>query len=314
MQPNIKDITNPMSARPSSQAFVVLLGAQLAIGAAAIFARYALHGAGPVAASALRLSIAAVPIVLIARWKNKGVVVERKHEIMFGCCGVALAVHFATWVASLLYTSVAVSTLLVCTVPVWTALFDWLVKKKKMGAAFWWALLVAGIGIALIVTSSGGVAPVAGMELLGDTLAVIGSLSFAGYLIAIRSVSQSYPTIVLVSRTYSWAAVVLCVVSLLFNQMPPGGDLISWGGIFAMALVSQMLGHTGLNASLKWFSPSTVAFTTLLEPVFAAVLAALIFAEALSMQTLIGSLLVLGALARILASASSSSDLLEDQI
>jgi len=67
-----------------------------------------------------------------------------------------------------------------------------------------------------------------------------------------------------------------------------------------MAMISQLLGHTGINASLRWFSTSTVAFSTLLEPVFAAVLAAALFGEKLSPVTIFGSAIVLTALGIIL--------------
>lgn len=221
---------------------------------------------------------------------------------MFALCGVLLGSHFATWIASLQYTSVAVSTLLACTSPVWTALYDTLILKKKMGGKFWLAFLAAGVGLALIVcTSSGTPPPIAGMELLGNLLAVAGAMVFAVYLIMIRSISDRYPTIVVVGRTYSWAALALVIATLVSQQPPPPvSDVESWGGILAMALISQLLGHTALNAALKSFTPSTVAFSTLVEPVFAAVLATFIFAESLSVQVMIGSVLVLVSLGVIL--------------
>jgi drug/metabolite transporter (DMT)-like permease len=291
--------------RPSARAYATLLGAQLAVGAAAIFARFALHGAGPVEVSALRLTIAALPLLAYSWPQSRKLSIPPKHERLFACSGLALGLHFATWIGSLLYTSVAVSTLLVCTVPVWTALYDSLILKQKMSSKFWLAFLAAGCGVALIVGSSTGVAQIAGHESFGDLLAVIGSIAFAGYLIAIRSVSTLYPTIVIVGRTYSWSALVLCIGALSLKQGPPGNDIVSWGGIIAMAVISQILGHTGMNASLRWFPSSTVAFTTLLEPVFAALLAFLIFAEGLSVLTLCGSFLVLGSLAAILQLQSS---------
>jgi drug/metabolite transporter (DMT)-like permease len=282
-------------------AYLILFGAQLAIGAAAIFARFALHGSGPVMVSALRLTIAAVPVFIFslkARGKHE---VLRSHELLFALAGLALAVHFSTWIASLLYTSVAVSTLLVTTAPVWTALYDIVVLKKKMPVLFWWAFLAGACGTYLIVcTETGGTAPAGGNVLLGEFLAFVGGIAIAAYLIAIRSVSHRYPTLLVVGRTYSWAALLLLIAACCARQTMPGNDLVSWGGIFAMALVSQLLGHTGLNASLRFFTPTVVAFTTLLEPVFAAILATMIFMERLSFHTIGGCLIVLAALAIIL--------------
>jgi DME family drug/metabolite transporter len=68
-----------------------------------------------------------------------------------------------------------------------------------------------------------------------------------------------------------------------------------------MALVSQLLGHTALNAALRDFTPSIVAFSTLLEPLAAALLAAITFHEFLGPATIAGGVLVLGAVAVALA-------------
>jgi drug/metabolite transporter (DMT)-like permease len=227
--------------------------------------------------------------------------IPRKHEYLFAFSGVALAVHFATWIASLLYTSIAVSTLLVCTAPVWTALYDTFICKREANWRFWCALLGALCGVALIVRSGSGDPPVPGQELMGDVLAALGGVAFATYLIAIRAISNLYPTLVIVGRTYSWSAVSLIIAAIVFGQPPPVfQDATSWSGIVAMSVFSQGLGHTGMNACLQWFAPSTVASSTLLEPICAAILAAVFFHEQLSIQTIAGSVVVLLALAVIL--------------
>ena len=67
-----------------------------------------------------------------------------------------------------------------------------------------------------------------------------------------------------------------------------------------MALISQLLGHTGMNAALRWFSPSAVSFSTLLEPVFAAALALAIFGETLSAIAVAGACVLLASIGTVL--------------
>jgi len=290
---------------------IILFGAQLAIGAAAIFARYAMHGAGPLTVSALRLTIASLAIVLINRHMKRRVSVSHNHEIVFAFCGLALSVHFGTWMASLLFTSVAIATLLVSTSPIWTALYDVFVLRRKPTLLFWIGFVAAAFGTVLIVTATSGevLATHGFADLIGEVLSAAGGIAFAAYLIAIRSLSSKYPTLVVVGRTYSWAAVFLWLGALLFHEQIPCCDFKSWLGILGLALVSQLLGHTGINASLKRFTPNVVAFSTLLEPVFAAVLASLIFGETLSTQMITGSLILLGAVSAILCAQSADEDL-----
>ena len=100
------------------------------------------------------------------------------------------------------------------------------------------------------------------------------------------------------TQTYTWAAIALIVAAAAAHQRPPAvNNAAAWGGIIAMALISQLLGHTAMNSALRWFSASAVAFTTLVEPVVAALLALAIFGERLGVVAVGGGLLVLGAIA-----------------
>jgi len=287
-----------------------LLGGQLAIGAAAIFARFALGGAGPIAVSALRLAIAALVALAIVRGFDR---LSWRRELAFGLAGVALAIHFGTWIASLAYTSVAISTLLVTTTPIWTEAYDSIHFRRAPTTGFGVSLVLALAGVATIAFSHPAVpAPIAGHALLGDGLALLGSIAIGAYLIIVRDAgtvpgeAQRLGTRQIVARTYGWAALALIAASFVANQGPPGiSDTSAWAGILAMALVSQLLGHTALNAALRDFTPSVIALTTLLEPIVAAILAAIVFRETLSWQAAGGGIAILSAVGSMLASSTS---------
>ena len=318
-----------MSAASSSRSglgpYTTLVGAQIAVGAAAIFARFALSGAPPLAASAWRLVIAAAVLLVIAgvtpRLRSGPLASARGRSIphddkgarvVFVAAGVALAVHFASWVWSLDYTSVAVSTLLVATVPIWTAIYDSVVYKRHLSSIGYAAFLVGAAGLTLVVWFNRTRPPIAGHEYLGDALAVVGAIAIAAYFILVREVRQDFGTRSIVTRTYSWGALVLLVGSLAAHQYPPPfTDQKAWGGILAMALVSQLLGHTAMNASLRWFTPSAVAMTTLLEPVIAAILALFLFGETLTAPAVAGGVLVLLAIGAFLREEQRLSGMAE---
>lgn len=277
-----------------------LLAAQLAIGAAAIFARFALAGAGPVAVSALRLVIAAAVALAVARGFAR---LSMRRELAFALAGLALAIHFAAWIGSLLFTSVALSTLLVTTTPIWTEVYAVIRERRPPTRAYAIALVLALAGVALIAFAHAAVpAPVPGHALLGDALALGGSFAIGAYLLIVRDAgvesgagpAQRLATRQVVARTYGWAAVALVAASFAMREGAPAiTDGSAWAGILAMALVSQALGHTALNAALRDFTPSAIALTTLLEPLIAAVLAALVFHETLSWEAALGGACVL---------------------
>lgn len=276
--------------------YAVLAVAQIAVGAAAIFARLALSGASPLAVAAARLVVASLVLGLIAAIRHDASTSKRDTGILIAA-GLALAVHFAGWIWSLEYTSVAVSTLLVATTPIWTAIYDSLVRRQRLSTAAWGALAGGMAGLVLVVGFNRARPPIPGHELLGGALALIGAFAIGAYFMLVREVRNAYGTRTIITRTYTFAAVALVVASAGARQGPPSlHDSIAWGGILAMAFISQLMGHTALNSALRWFSPSAVAFTSLLEPVFAAILAFLIFGEALTPAALAGGVLLLAAI------------------
>ena len=273
------------------------------MGAAAIFARYALAGAGPLAVSAARLTIAAGALLVVAllRRKTGDTRPNAMQRTLLAYAGIALALHFAVWIASLDYTTVAVSTLLVATTPIFTAAYDAVVNRRLLSRLSTLAFIAGAIGLVLVVGFDRTAPPIEGHEILGSVLAIAGAIAFAGYLIAVRSVSDALPTRAIVTHTYTWAAVTLVLASFIAHQAPPAfSNASAWGGIVAMALVSQLLGHTALNASLRWFTPSGVSFSTLLEPVSAAVLAFALFRESIAPVAIGGGLVLLGSIAVVL--------------
>ena len=299
--------------------YLRLLGGQVAIGAAAIFARYALTGAGPLAVAAARLALAAVVLLALARGLRR---LSPRRELALGVAGFALALHFAAWIASLEFTSVAVSTLLVTTTPLWTEIYDVVREGRAPSGTFVLSLLLGFAGVALVaVQRPSGAPPVPGHALLGDLLALAGSFAIGAYLLIVRDAGAGkggarLPTRPIVTRTYGWAALILIATAGAAHQPAPAlSDFVAWGGILAMALVSQLLGHTALNAALRDFRPSVVALSTLTEPVVAAVLAALIFGELLGPATIAGGVLVLAAVAITLsASRPASAETLPPEI
>lgn len=281
--------------------YLILGGAQLAVGAAAIFARYALGGAGAIVVSAGRLCIAsAVLLVIAALYPDKQALSRDERATLF-FAGIALAIHFATWIWSLDYVSVAISLLLVATTPLWTALADLLIYRRALSLRTLAAFALGGAGLSAVIAYNVAPPPHAGHTLLGCALALIGAMAFAAYLVLVRTVRERIELRTIVTHTYTWAALALAGAALVAHQSPPAlSNGPAWGGIIAMALVSQLLGHTGMNAALKWFSPNAVAYSTVIEPIIGALLALALFHETLAPLALLGAVIVLGSIIMVL--------------
>jgi drug/metabolite transporter (DMT)-like permease len=282
------------------RALLLLGGAQLAIGAAAIFARFALTAAGPLSVAALRLGIGAAPVVALALARGRYRLIDAATERRLALAGAVLALHFATWIASLRFASVAVATLVVCTTPVFTEAWE-IARSGRVRARPLASVLLAGAGVALVVGAPSRTETPAGIA-----LAATGALAMAVYLLLVRTSDARYTTLAVVGRTFPLACLLLALAAALAGDVVPPLDAhAAWGGILAMALGSQLFGHTALNAAVRRLSPTFVATTTLLEPAIAALLAALIFGERLSGGTLVGALAILAGIALAIPTASA---------
>ena len=173
----------------------MLGGAQIAVGAAAIFARFALGGAGPLAVSASRLTIAAIALLLFAAFGRTRAArrATRRENVVLAIAGVALAVHFASWIWSLEYTTVAVSTLLVSTSPIWTALYDAIFRSHGLSTAAMAGFAGGAAGAVLVVGFDATAPPVGGHQWLGIALALVLLASIAVVLREERLVNWTAP-------------------------------------------------------------------------------------------------------------------------
>ncbi len=277
--------------------YLVLGGAQLAVGAAAIFARYALGGAQPIAVAAGRLTIAAIILLLVSAIRPAREALTPRVRLLLFFAGVAMAIHFGTWIASLDYTNIAVSTLLVTTTPIWTATYDAVVHRRRLSHAALAAFVAGAVGLVMVVGFDRTPPPFRGHDLLGAGLALAGAIAIGAYFTIVREVRGALSTRTIVTHTYTGASVGLLLAATIAHQPLPAASATGpWLGILAMALVSQLLGHTALNAALRWFSPSAIAFATLLEPAIAAALALAIFHEAVPAPAIAGGVLLLAAI------------------
>jgi drug/metabolite transporter (DMT)-like permease len=288
-------------ATPSRARVVAVLAVALvAVGLAAIFIRLA--EAPSLVVAFWRMAIAALvlaPFTVVALRRTPLSATTAWPTLW---AGALLGVHFAAWITSLSYTTVATSVTLVATVPLWVALFSWLFLRRPPPLSVLFGVLIAVAGGAVIAFGDITAARVDGMSaaaaapapLLGNALAVIGAIAAAGYLLLGRSAQrhglglQAY-----VGVAYAIAALVLAPWPFLLGDAYLGYGSSTFMWIVLLALVPQLIGHTGINFAMKHVDPTRVATATLLEPAIAGVVAAWLFVEVPGTLALVGMGVVL---------------------
>ena len=204
--------------------------------------------------------------------------------------GAFLALHFGTWIASLDYTSVANSVVLVNTNPVWVGLLTPLVTRERIRPGTVACILLSVVGGTVI---GWGDLATGGGALWGDALALLGGVFAALYLLMGRRLRRRLSLLAYIFMCYGGAAVFLWLAVGLSGLPVTGFSAGTWGAFAGMALFSQLVGHTSYNWALKWLSTSTVAISLLGEPIGASLLAYLLFDEALTAHKFLGGGLIL---------------------
>ncbi|MCI0515532.1 DMT family transporter [candidate division KSB1 bacterium] len=220
--------------------------------------------------------------------------------------GLFLTLHFAMWITSLKYTSVASSVVLVQSSPVFVALSSYLILREKIK----WPQLL-GILLALL----GGISISAydfstnQSSAIGNLLALGGAIGAAGYILAGRKLRARIDTLPYVTWVYSVTAITLFLITLIIGAPLTGYSLRTYGLFLAIALLPQVIGHTTFNWALKYFSATTVSVILLGEPIGATILALIFLGEQLSWIKILGGLIILGGVLLVILVEAKNPDL-----
>lgn len=256
--------------------------------------------AGPI------VRFATAPAVAIAFWRlalvlpvtfglatrePQGRAVRQAFPLMLGA-GLLLALHFWSWIASLRFTTVASSVVLVSLKPVFTWLIAALWLAEHPGRTERWGIVVAVLGASCIGL---GDARASLGALGGDVLALVGAVTGAGYYVIGRRARQTVGVWTYASAVYAVAAVALGFVAAWRGAPLTGFGRADWAVFAAMAAGPMLVGHTGMNYALRHFRATTVNVAALGEPVGATVIAWLVPAihEVPSWTAVVGGALVL---------------------
>jgi drug/metabolite transporter (DMT)-like permease len=203
--------------------------------------------------------------------------------------GLFLGAHFATWIPSLSYTSVAASTVIVTTQPLWVALFGRLIGERTSRRAL--IGIAVALGGTLVIT--GGDLGGGGRAVMGDLLALAGALCAGVYVLAGRKLRRDMSVVVYTSIVYTAATLMLAVVMAASGTRFTGYSGRVWLLFALMTIGPQFLGHTVFNYVLGHVRASVVAVAVMAEPVGATLLALAILGEAPSTGALLGGALIL---------------------
>jgi drug/metabolite transporter (DMT)-like permease len=285
--PTVNSAAPPAASRVESLAFLCLLAGGCAIAFAPILVRLA--DTGPVASAFWRTALAAP---LLWAWAVRSDPAPAPVSVgpLVGA-GIFFACDLGVWHWSILYTSVANSTLLANLAPIFVTLAGWLFFRRRVTRTFLVGMVAAIAGMFILV---GPNFAIGGTRLVGDALGALTAVFYAGYMLAIKAArDEGASTARLMAWSTTITAAVLLPVALLFPQplLPQG--IQGWLVLAGLALISQILGQGLIAYAFAHLPASLSSVSLLIQPVMAALFAWALFGEAIGAAQFVGGAVVL---------------------
>jgi len=280
----------------------------LAVSTASIFIRFAQDGAPSIVIAAVRLLTASLLLTPIAflQYKQKLFIISKRELGFLILSGLFLSIHFAAWITSLEYTSIASSVVLVTTTPLWVALFSPILLKEKNNAIIWIGLFLALLGSSLVALSNQCSFSLANLiqckgvglsfernTLYGNFLALLGAWMAAGYMMVGRKVRSTLPLIKYIFFVYFFSAIFLLFIVVISGETLVGYSNQTYLWMFLLGLIPQLLGHSVFNWALGHLPAAFVSIALIGEPIGTILLAFIFLQETPNNLEYLGGLLIL---------------------
>ena len=236
--------------------------------------------------------------VMARRWSSLGALTRREIRLTV-IAGVFLGLHFATWIPSLTLTTIAASTALVATQPIWAALIA-RAMGVRISSRVWIGIAIAFSGVIVLTGVDLSVDPA---HLWGDALALVGAVFSAAYVSVAERVRKTVDTSTTTFVLYAVSAVTILPLVFIFGQQLVGFDAQAWALILAVTLGAQLLGHSMMTRVLSSTSATVVSLAILFEMPGATLVAAIWLGQVPPLALLPAAALILVGLVIVIKAA-----------
>lgn len=278
-----------MNPRTNAAGVTALLIGATGIGLAPILVR--LSETGPIATAFYRLLLAQ-PIVWLL-WKRESASQQSSNGSPIrdaALAGLLFAADLSIWHWSLKLTTVANSTFVTNLTPFFVSIAAWFLFRERIARRLMIGMAIAFTGGFLMVAES---MRVDRTHFIGDLVAVVSAVFYAGYILAVKRLRRSHSTWYVMAWTGLFAAPAMFLASAATRETLLPQTLNGWFVLIVLALVSQIGGQGMIAYGLAHLSASVSAVLLMWQPVVAAVLAWWILKEPLTPIRAVGGAIII---------------------
>jgi len=270
-------------------------------------------------------SIVLAPLALI-QWRQfgsqiKSQMMERSTILWLLGGGLALSLHFGSWVASLDETSLTHSLLFVTAHPLiiivgMMILARVVITQRKPTRNEIIGACIGFIGAIIALLDQGHQQGDHTVTIWGDFLAFLGAVFVVGYLVSGRVLRKWMPIFIYAFMVTLIGALLLIPASWIFESEFSQFGVFGWTDreffpwFLALALIAGLLGHTGLNTCLRYTSPLVISTSVTMEPIIGSIIGSIVFGGGLpGFWTWIGGpILVIGIILVVLGAPQDNTN------
>ncbi len=275
---------------PTIKPYLGLAIGIVAVSFASIFIRLAEAPSLVIAASRLTIASLILAPAAFIRGKDELRSLTKGDLLLALLSGLFLGVHFATWISSLEYTSVASSVVFVSTSPMFVGLASHFLLKERVSRQMFAGIAVSVLGGMIVGYGDFGLGT---RELFGDFLAIVGAVAVSVYLLVGRKLRRHLSLLSYIFLVYATAAVFLIAICLVAGHTFSGYSRQTYLLFVLLAVVPQIIGHSSYNWALKYLPATLVGVATLGEPIGSTILAYFILTETPTPAKIGGGVLIL---------------------
>ena len=275
---------------PRAHALLVLVASAAVLGLAPILVRLA--DTGPAAAGFWRFAFA-LPLLALLVLRPGQAAAERgpgRPSALMALAALFFVLDLAFWHYGIVFTSVANATTLTNLTPVVVTVAAWLMFRERPRALFLVALAVALFGAWTM--SAGADGRQGSNPRLGDLFAAVTALWYAGYFLTVKVLRGRASAGRIMLWTTALGAPLLLAVSVALGEPLAPGSAAGWLACAGLGVV-HVAGQGGVAWALGRLPAALTAVTVLIQPLVAAGLGWLLFAETMTPVQLLGGVAVL---------------------
>ena len=270
-----EDVQSAFSQPHAFLLLAALLGGNIALALGAWFVRLA--DTGPVATGFWRLLLALPFFLVLARLnRERPFTLGWRKIALVGIAGLFFAGDMASWHVGIGLTRLSNAVLFANSGSLVLMVWGFVVLAMWPRFREWAAIGMALTGAVILLGRS---AEISSDTLVGDLFSLLAGLLYAGYLLILQDARKTVGGWSLLFWSGAAGAVFLLALALALGEVIWPTD---WLPIFALVLVSQVIGQGLLVYSLGHFPPLIIGLALLTQPAVAATVGFLAYGEVLT--------------------------------